>query len=40
MAQRERISVSIQAFYDKFQLIELGTSQALVRFTAQQAGEF
>jgi hypothetical protein len=39
MAQRERISVSIQAFYDKLQLIELETSQALVRFTAQQADE-
>jgi hypothetical protein len=34
MDQRERISVSLQAFYGKPQLIELGTSQALVRFTA------
>jgi IS4 transposase len=39
LAQRDRISVSIQAFYDKLQSIELETSQALVRFTAQQAGE-
>jgi IS4 transposase len=39
MDQRERISVSLQAFYGKLQLIELGTSQALVRFTAQQTRE-
>ena len=39
MDQRERMSVSLQALYGKLQLIELGTSQALVRFTAQQAGE-
>jgi hypothetical protein len=30
--------LSIQAFYDKPQLIELEAFQALVRFRAQQAG--
>jgi hypothetical protein len=32
--------LSIQAFYDKPQLIELEAFQALVRFRAQHAGEF
>jgi hypothetical protein len=39
LAQREQITVSLQAIYDKLQQIELRTSQALVRHTAQQASE-
>jgi hypothetical protein len=39
LAQRERITVSLTAFYDKLKGIERGTSQALVRYTAQRAGE-
>ncbi|MCE9545877.1 MAG: transposase [Planctomycetia bacterium] len=39
LAQRERIAVSLQAIYDKLSHIELGTSQALVRYTGQQASE-
>jgi hypothetical protein len=40
LAQRDRISASMQAFYDKLQSIELEISKALVRFTARQGGEW
>jgi hypothetical protein len=33
------MTVSLTALYDKLQAIELGTSQALVRYSAHQAGE-
>ena len=39
LAQRERITVSLQAIYDKLRHIELGTSEALVRYTARQASD-
>jgi len=39
LAQRERITVSLQAIYDKLGHIELGTSEALVRYTSRQASE-
>jgi hypothetical protein len=39
LAQRGRITVSLQAIYDKLRHIELGTSQALVRYTGEQASE-
>jgi len=36
--QRERISVSIRAFYDKLSHVEIVTSRALVQHTASEAG--
>ena len=39
LAQRAQITVSLQAIYDKLQHIELGTSRALVRYTARQTSE-
>jgi hypothetical protein len=39
LVRRERISVSLQAVYDKLQGIELGTSRALVQHVASQAAE-
>jgi len=39
LAQRERITVSLQAIYDKLSHIEPGTSQALVRYSGQRASE-
>jgi hypothetical protein len=39
LSQRERVTVSLQAVYDKLQGVELRTSQMLVRHTAQQANE-
>jgi hypothetical protein len=39
LAQRERITVSLQAIYDKLGHIELGTSEALVRYTSRQASD-
>ena len=37
--QREKMSVSIRALYDKLSRVEIGTSRALVRHTADQVGE-
>ena len=37
--QRDRISVSVRALYDKLSHVEIGTSRALVQHTAGQAGE-
>jgi IS4 transposase len=37
--QRERISVSVRALYDKLSRVEIGTSRALVRHAAGQVGE-
>lgn len=37
--QRNRISVSIRALYDKLSHVEIGTSRALVQHTARQVGE-
>lgn len=34
--QRERISVTVRALYDKLDRVELGTSQALVQYVANQ----
>ena len=39
LAQRERITVSLTSIYNKLQLIELNTSQALVRYTAKEVSE-
>ena len=39
LAQRERITVSLQAIYDKLGHLELGTSEALVRYTSRQASD-
>lgn len=39
LAQRQRITVSLTAVYDKLKGVEVGTSQALVRHTAQQASD-
>src|SRR5258708_5095250 len=37
--QRDRISVSVRALYDKLSHVEIGTSRALVQHTASQASE-
>ena len=37
--QRDRISVSVRALYDKLSHVEIGTSRALVQHAAGQAGE-
>lgn len=39
LAQRERVTVTLQAVYDKLGRIELGTSEALVRYTSRQASD-
>lgn len=37
--KQEEVGVSIRALYDKLDHVEIGTSRALVRSTAEQAGE-